>query len=93
MSNFLKKIPVGTVRWDSNSYSSQVFNGTEWITIVSGMELSSIFNQEYLRQDNKQNLTDNYLEEQYTELKQLKEKYEQMRDKLKVFEILKQNDN
>ena len=38
-------------------------------------------------------ITDKYLEEQYTELKQLKKKYEKMRDKLKVFEILKQNDN
>ena len=38
---------------------------------------------------NKRNITDEFLEEEYPELKQLKEEYEHMRDKLKVFEILK----
>jgi len=37
----------------------------------------------------KPNLSDEYLEDRYPELKKLKEAYEEERDKLKVFEILK----
>ena len=37
----------------------------------------------------KPNLSDEYLEDRYPELKKLKEAYNEERDKLKVFEILK----
>jgi len=82
-----------------NSYERvMVFDGSNWIQInessLQGLNLSQLRELLLAAQKNKELVTDSYLEGQYADLKVLREQqevaYTQLRDKYKVFEILKQ---
>ena len=85
--NGLSKPIVGSLVIDHATLRMKIFDGKTWID-VSEEALEDLDKVESMY-FNKRNITDEFLEEEYPELKQLKEEYEHMRDKLKVFEILK----
>lgn len=78
---------VGAYVYDYASYDMKVFDGTDWITL--GMDDMKAVHRIETELRNKENLSDTYLEEEYPELKALKEQYNEERDKLRTFEILK----
>jgi hypothetical protein len=83
----LSKPVVGSLVYDHATMRAMVYTGTDWFEIATeDLERLDEINEKWA---NRRNITDEYLEEQYPELRDLKEKYEYERDKLKVFEILK----
>jgi len=81
---------IGDMVLDHTTMSTKIWTGTDWYEITHddlGANLSAI----ELRWQNRRRITDEYLEEQYPDLKPLREEYERMRNKYKVFEILKQD--
>lgn len=88
----LTKPIVGSIIHDYINDNYKIFDGKHWIIAEMNNNDHAVLTEWYTKWFNKEKLSDEYLEQQYPELKQQKEEYEQMRDKLKVFEILKQND-
>ncbi len=84
------KPQCGHITHDHLTDTYKIFDGTTWRILGVGYKVDDLDGMlgKWLH---RQELSDDYLEEQYPELKQLKEEYKIMRDKLKVFEILKQN--
>ena len=87
LHNGLSKPQVGSLVYDHASMRAMIYTGTDWFELATeDLEKLDEINE---RWQNRRNLTDEYLEEQYPELRALKKQYEEERDKLKVFEILK----
>lgn len=81
---------VGDMMIDHLTLTTKIFDGTDWYEITNedlGDNLRAIES----RWQNRRQITDEYLESEYPDLKPLREEYEQMRDKYKVFEILRQD--
>lgn len=81
---------IGDMAMDHRTMATKIWDGTDWYTINTE-DLSDNLSAIELRWQNRRQITDEYLEEQYSDLKPLREEYERMRDKYKVFEILKQD--
>lgn len=81
---------VGDMAIDPRSMTTKIFDGTDWYEI-NNEDLGDNLRTIEQHWQNRRRITDEYLEEQYPDLKPLREEYEQMRDKYKVFEILKQD--
>jgi hypothetical protein len=88
---------LGDIIKDCYGMRIKVFDGTEWQEIaeetIQDMEIEHLHAMlEGLRRD-KEMISDSYLEKQYEDLKLLREEqereYDRLRDKYKVFEILK----
>jgi len=89
----MTKPVVGSLCMDHYTMQIKVFDGTTWILIPGAENLEDI-NLSDLQQmiKNRKNMSDGWLESKYTDLKDLRERYEEeydtLRDKYKVFEIL-----
>lgn len=79
---------VGDMVIDHQTLTTKIYTGTEWYELASE-DLSPNLTDIELRWQNRREINDEYLEETYPDLKKLKEEYTEMRDKYKVFEILK----
>jgi hypothetical protein len=85
------KPKCGDLVVDHASYCMHVYDGAKWHEI-STLDMDAEHMSELQRQIfHKQNLTSEYLEEQYPELKAKREEYEELLEKFKVFEILKRD--
>ena len=90
--NGYSKPQVGDMIIDHMSLTTKIYTGKDWYELASedlSNDLSGIEN----RWRNQAQLTDEYLEETYPDLKKLKDEYNEMRDKYKTFEILKVDHN
>lgn len=80
------KPQVGDMVYKHETMEIMLYDGTDWVAMdMYSLPLTGIA-------AHTPTLTDEYLEEQYPELRELKEAYNEKRDKLKVFEILKLNE-
>ena len=63
-----------------------IYDGKKWHVVDALHSNLNSWQDSWLK---KKNMSDEYLEELYPELRKLKEAYIEKRDELKVFEILK----
>lgn len=84
---------VGQIVTDHAAMESRIWTGSEWVSICdSALDESNIDILKQLLMDRK-NMSNEWLESEYNDLKLLREQHEAeynlLRDKYKVFEILK----
>jgi len=90
----LTKPQVGSICMDNYTLQVKVFDGTAWIPFVTieAMEDINLADLQRMIRDRK-NMSDSWIEINYPDLKELRKRYEKeyntLRDKYKVFEILK----
>lgn len=89
----MTKPVVGSLSFNNMTMEARVFDGKSWITIpgdrIQDMSQDELYNLTHV----SNNMSDKWLEARYTDLKEMREQQEEeyntLRDKYKIFEILK----
>lgn len=79
---------VGDMVVDHETLCTKIWDGKDWYEL-SNEDMPNSLAWIESNWHNRNQITDEYLEDEYPDLKALKEQYEEMRDKLKTFEILR----
>ena len=90
--NQIDPVVAGTVRHDMLTSTYKIFDGEEWHPIDNPIDMHSLDSNiddvltPFLA---RKHITDEFLEGLYPDLKELREQYEILADKYRVFELLK----
>ena len=87
--NGVNKPQTGDLVHDMATMSFKVFDGKDWYEIEHPDP--EVFSELQNQIRNARDLSDDYLEETYPDLKALREQYNELRDKYRTFEALKQD--
>jgi hypothetical protein len=82
-------VAVGDVYFDPTTDQYKMYDGSNWITLDAHDQRDVLEIQEHMK--GRQNITESYLEKEYPDLKELKEAYNKLAEKYRVFEILKRD--
>ena len=97
-TNFTKmystgKPNVGDITCDLYNDVYRIDDGTDWQELPAYYDLDKDLDLRKAYADimNKKNITNEYLESEYDDVKEAKEEYERLLDKYRIFEMIKQS--